>query len=57
MALLYTFAMFSGFYCSMETSRRIRVGTRNQRDRNCLGFDVGVENGLVLVFGSKLTWF
>ena len=27
------------------------------RDKNWLGFDVGFENDLVLVFGSKLTWF
>ena len=27
--MVYSYAMFSGFYCSMETSRRMLDGTRN----------------------------
>ena len=66
---LYTYAILSRFYCNMETSRRIRVGTRNYVIRTriaavsqehvlvCITRKVTrPENDMVLVLASKLTW-
>ena len=65
--MTYTCAIFSGFNCSMETSRIIRVGNRNYIERIaavsqghvpvCITRKVTrPENDMVLVLASKLTW-
>ena len=62
----YTYAIFSGFYCRMETSRKIRVGTRNYIMRTAAVSQAHVQvcitrkvtrpkNDMVLVL-VKLTW-
>ena len=66
--MVNTYAIFSGFNYSMETSRTIRAGTPNYITRIaavsheyvliCLTRKVTrPENDMVLVFASKLTWF
>ena len=65
--VVYTYAIFSGFYCSMETSRIIRVWACNYIIRIaavsqehilvCITRKVTrPENDMVLVLASKLTW-
>ena len=65
--MVYTHARVSGFYSNMETSRRIRAGTRNYI--MCIAAAVSQEdllvyitrkvtqpeNGMILVLASKLT--
>ena len=61
------YAIFSGFYCRMETARIIRVGTRRYIIRIpavpqehvllCITRKVTrPENDMVLVLASKLAW-
>ena len=65
--MVHIYIFLGGFHCSMETSRRIRVGTRNYTTRIAAVSQehvlVGVtrkitrpENDMVLVLASKLTW-
>ena len=63
---IYTYETFSGFYCSMDTSRIIRVGSRiyviriaavSQDVPVCITRKITLaENDMVLVLTSKLTW-
>ena len=65
--MVYTYAIFSGFYCSMETSGIIRLGTRNYILRIAAVSQEHVlvcitrkvtrpENDTILVLASKLSW-
>ena len=66
---VYIYAICSGFYCSMETSRITGVGSRiyivrivavSRITRTCTGmYEKRIarpENYMVLVLASKLTW-
>ena len=66
---IYIYAICSGFYCSMETSRITGVGSRiyivrivavSRITRTCTGmYEKRIarpENYMVLVLASKLTW-
>ena len=51
--MVYAYAVFSGFYCSMETLRRIGAGTRKYNSR--IAAAVSREHVLVICITRKVT--
>ena len=51
--MVNTYAILSGFYCSMETPRRIRLGTRIYIIRNAAAV---TQEHVLVCLTRKVTW-